>query len=65
MRLRALPSPLRGGVGGGGKSYRVTFVMLSPGREAGRYPRGFTPPLTPPRQGEGDPVEQALRSALH
>ena len=28
-------------------------------------PRIFTPPLTPPRQGEGNPVEQASRSALY
>ncbi len=28
------------------------------------YPRVFTPPLTPPRQGEGNPVEQASWCAL-
>ena len=44
--LRVLPSPLRGGVGGGGNK----------ARDAARV---FTPPLTPPRQGEGNPVEQA------
>jgi len=27
--------------------------------------RGFTPPLTPPHQGEGDPVAQASWFALY
>ena len=49
---RTAPSPLRGGVGGGGKS--VVAVC------------GFTPPLSPPRQGEGEAREpRALAKEPH
>ena len=52
-----LPSPLRGGVGGGGVSARARLSVLLEiaARCLYRTSRVFTPPLTPPRQGEGNP----------
>src|SRR5689334_15178386 len=49
-RRRVLLSPLRGGVGGGGTKTATLRV--------------YTPPLTPPRQGEGNLVELVSRFAF-
>ena len=73
--LRALPSPscrrrvfdtTRGGVGGAqerdvaGKRFRALPLV----QQTTAFPCGFTPTLTPPHQGEGNPVEQASRAQL-
>jgi hypothetical protein len=59
-----LPSPWRGGVGGGGTLREQRFREAIPDRASScafllmidLSPRVFTPPLTPPRQGEGNSV---------
>jgi glutathione S-transferase len=48
----APPSPLRGGVGGGGTIPKAEICGCPPTIE--QSARVVTPPLTPPRQGEGD-----------
>ncbi len=55
----AAPSPSRGGVRGGGikkdelPAGSNANKMLAPAKHPA-FAKFFTPPLTPPRQGEGD-----------
>jgi hypothetical protein len=56
------PSPLRGGVGGGGDPRDVVEIG-APNLRLYAQSLTFTPPLTPPRQGEGNTSAIAAKDA--
>src|SRR6185503_16070346 len=67
MLAVSAPLPLAGRGRGWGYFARSSLAILLPsGRDKHLgLPLGFTPPLTPPRQGEGNQGEQAARPAPH